>query len=109
MYRDQVSALLLLPNPKHATPFAARFVFVGIRRLYWIIEGMWSNGQSDEPAGRRARPRKTHSTPGGEGEITRRSAPRPCGAALRALSPLRRCCRRLIEAAENAFHAWRRG
>jgi len=40
MNRDQLSALLLLPNAKHATPFGPAPVFVGIRRLYWIIGGM---------------------------------------------------------------------
>jgi len=38
---------------------------------------------------------------GGEGGITRRSAPRPSGAALRALSPLRCCRGRLIHADRN--------
>jgi hypothetical protein len=38
---------------------------------------------------------------GGEGGITRRSAPRPFGAAFRALSPLRRCHSKLNESDEN--------
>ena len=46
---------------------------------------------------------------GGEGGITRRSAPRPFGAALRALSPLRRCRSNLNENVENLLALWRRG
>src|SRR3984957_8413456 len=42
-------------------------------------------------------------------ETTRRSAPRPSGAALRALSPLRCCYGRLIQADENLPNIWRRG
>src|SRR6202162_269828 len=54
-------------------------------------------------------PPKIYLMPGGEGGITRRSAPRPFGAAVRALSPLRRCLGRLIYAAENLPIIWRRG
>jgi hypothetical protein len=46
---------------------------------------------------------------GGEGGITRRYAPRPFGAALRALSPLRRCRSQLIQTDENLCGEWRRG
>jgi hypothetical protein len=46
---------------------------------------------------------------GGEGGITRRCAPRPFGAALRALSPRCRCHSKLNENVENLLHAWRRG
>jgi hypothetical protein len=47
-------------------------------------------------------------TRGGEGGITRRSAPRPFGAALRALSPLRRCHSNLNGNDENLVAVWRR-
>ena len=39
----------------------------------------------------------------------RRSTPRPFGAALRALSPLRRCHTYLIQTHENLPNVWRRG
>src|ERR1700692_4718698 len=54
-------------------------------------------------------PPKIHLSSGGEGGITRRSAPRPFGAALRALSPLRRPRYRLIQTNENSPIIWRRG
>ena len=44
----------------------------------------------------------THSN-GGEGGITHRSTPRPFGAALTGVIPLRRCLRRLI-AGNTAYH-----
>jgi hypothetical protein len=46
---------------------------------------------------------------GGEGGITRRCAPRPFGAALRALSPRCRCHYKLNENVENLPNAWRKG
>src|ERR1700731_2682705 len=47
-------------------------------------------------------PPLTHSN-GGEGGITHRSTPRPFGAALTGVIPLRRCLRRLI-AGNTAYH-----
>src|SRR5450631_635323 len=44
-----------------------------------------------------------------EGGITRRCAPRPVGAALRALSPLRRRHGHPIKTANNSPADWRRG
>src|SRR5258708_40208427 len=54
-------------------------------------------------------PPKIYLSTGGEGGITRRSAPRPFGAALRALSPLRRTHDQLIQTNENLPIIWRRG